>query len=285
MSRAREDDPRSTCGLKPSARATVWLAVLALASFAPAARAGVSAALEPATQTVTAGADFDVTLTVTESGSVFNAFDAVVGHDPAALTLIQLTPISLQEGALMQEGCASRFHRFRSGSDRDTITDVLLCSGVSLSGPGQIYRLRFHASSTPQTTTIQFLSGIRFYDAGVAVTPVTTADATVVIASPVGVGLEDVGRESPRLRVGPNPSRGATKILVETAASGSQELAVRDLMGRLVRRLPAGWFAAGRREVIWDGRDDAGARSRPGMYYAELRTPERTVRVPIVRVD
>ena len=136
------------------------LAIL-FAAGAPVARAGITVALDPPTQSVAPGAEFDVFVAVTQAGSSFNAFDAVIGFDPAALTLLQLSPLSLQEGALMTAACPSTFHRFTPGADRATIADVLLCEGQSVTGPGQIYRLRFRASNTSQITNVRFLSGLR----------------------------------------------------------------------------------------------------------------------------
>src|SRR5437879_4467303 len=104
-----------------------WLVLAALLAAAPAAVAapGVKVALLPAAQTVAPGAEFDLSLEVTRAGSSFNAFDAIVGYDPAALTLVPLTPLSNQEGSYFVAACSNRFHRFRPGADRDTITDVL----------------------------------------------------------------------------------------------------------------------------------------------------------------
>lgn len=260
-------------------------ALLALAVLAPATHAGVTIALQPATQTVTPGAQFDLFIAVTQSGSAFNAFDAIVGYSPSALTNIQLSPLSLQEGALMTGACGNRFHRFRQGTDRDTITDVLLCNGVSVSGPGQIYRLRFQASTTPQTTTVQFLPGVAFYNAGLAVTPVATGDATVVIGTPVGLETPIRHPASLRLHANPNPSRSLTMLRIEADAAGLQELTVCDVLGRVVRRLGSGWFDAGARERTWDGRDDSGARVPPGIYYAQLRAVDGVVRSPIARLE
>lgn len=265
--------------------AALTLFAATLAAFAPPARAGVTIALQPATQSVAPGAEFDLFIAVTQSGSAFNAFEAIVGYSPSALTLIQLSPLSLQEGSLLTTACGNRFHRFRRGTDRDTITDVLLCSGVSVSGPGQIYRLRFRASTTAQATTVQFLPGIAVYNAGIAVTPVATSDAPIVIGTPVGVGSRLPGPAALRLHASPNPSRSLTMLVLEADAAGLQELTVCDLLGRVVRRLGNGWFDAGRRERAWDGRDDSGVRVPPGIYYAHLRAPAGVVRSPIARLE
>jgi hypothetical protein len=121
------------------------------------------------------------------------------------LTPVVLAPLSLQEGALMTAACPNRFHDFRVGADRDTVTDVLLCAGVSVTGPGTIYRLRFHASSTEQTTGVHLLPGLRFFDAGILVTS-SGSDAVVTIGSAVGV--TNPGTPATRLALAPNPARG-----------------------------------------------------------------------------
>src|SRR5580765_1145624 len=108
-----------------------------------AGQPGVKVALLPTSQIVGPGQEFDVTIQVTRAGSPFNAFDAVIGWDPTAIQPVTLTPLSDQEGAYLTAACAKRFHVFTAAADYDSITDVLLCAGVSLTGPGEIYRLRF----------------------------------------------------------------------------------------------------------------------------------------------
>ena len=265
--------------------AAAFALALCLAAAAPAARAGITVALQPATQTVAPGAEFDLVIAVTESGSAFNAFDAVIGFDPAALTLLPLSPLSLQEGSLMTGACASTFHRFTPATDRVTIADVLLCDGQSVTGPGQIYKLRFQASSTSQVTTIQFLPGLRFYDAGLYVTPVTSSSATVTIGSNVGVGGPVPAAPGLKVQASPNPSRGSTVLRIEADRAGPQEVLVLDSLGRVVRRLGKASFDAGPRTVSWNRRSDSGRRLPPGSYMIEVRTPSRTARTRLVLLD
>src|SRR6266516_3043333 len=160
--------------------------VLVAATGALASRAigqGVTVALTPVSSSVAPGSQFDLFIEVTRQGSLFNAFDAIVGYDPAALTSIPLSPLSLQEGSYMKAACSTRFHRFRQGTDRDTTTDVLLCNGVAVAGPGQIYRLHFKASNTTQVTRVRFLPGLQFYNNGLYVNPAYSSDATIGIGT------------------------------------------------------------------------------------------------------
>jgi hypothetical protein len=245
-----------------------------LCGFGDAA-AGIKVSLV-APANVTVGSQFDVQLVVTESGSAFNAFEAIVGWDPGVLQRVPVSPISLQEGALMTGACPNRFHVFKPAADRDTITDALLCNQVSVTGPGTLYKLRFQAPSEPETTLVQLLPGLRFYDAGIAVNPVTPTHATIVIRSSVDVPA-GVPAPALKLRVSPNPTRGATGVWIDAPQGTHQTVDVRDLAGRRVRRIDEGWHAAGTRRLDWDGRDRDGIPAPPGVYVLTLRAGDEIV--------
>jgi flagellar hook assembly protein FlgD len=49
---------------------------------------------------------------------------------------------------------------------------------------------------------------------------------------------------------------------------------VYDVSGRLVRSLVSGFESEGRREVVWDGRDDGGHELSSGVYFYKLVTPQ-----------
>jgi len=260
----------------------VGLCALALCGTAGRSGAGVSVGLTPANQTVSPGSDFDVFIDVLTAGSAFNGFDAVVTYDPAALTFLPLSPTSAQQGCLMtgscSAACGNTFHRFTAAGDSLSVSDVLLCNQISLTGPGHLYKLRFHASSTPQITHVD-IRRANFYDAGVFVTPVQTSNSTI------GIGM-NVGVEPPspavglRLRVEPNPSFGRVRFVAGEGAGGPIEIVIVDLSGRIVRRLgPVPLGAGGRLE--WDGRDATGAKAPAGVYHAHIRggVAEQIVRV------
>ena len=264
----------------------VLLAALMGVTMAASARAsssgaGVTIALTPAGQQVAPGAQFDLSIDVTQAGDSFNGFDLMVGYDPAALTLVPMNPIDLQQGSYMTNACGNTFHVFKAHAGVDTITDVLLCSGVSLPGPGQIYQLRFQASDTPQLTQVRFLPGGQFYDAGLYVSPLSSSDATITIGSPVGVGMP--GAAGLSLSAAPNPASGHLTFTIESAG-GPQSLTVFDLQGRVVRRLENGAGRPGIRLVSWDGRTDAGLLAAPGIYLARLQAQERAVWVRVTLI-
>jgi hypothetical protein len=245
-----------------------------LVGVAPAHAGGVAVALGNSAVIVAPGASFDLDVLVTDSNAPFNGFDAVVTYDPAALTFVPATPVSLQQGCLMtgvcSGACGTTFHSFSAAGDSLKISDVLLCDQTQVTGPGQVYRLHFVASPTQQTTHVRFRRA-GFYDAGIRITPVTTTDADVIISDGVGVG-DAPAVAALTLRASPEPARGPVRFAVAAPASGSQTLELHDIAGRRVRLLSSGWQPAGGHTVTWDGRDDAGLPLPPGIYLATLRS-------------
>jgi hypothetical protein len=80
----------------------------------------------------------------------------------------------------------------------------------------------------------------------------------------------------------PNPFRDATRFSFELRDPDRASLAVHDVAGRIVRRLADGPLAAGRHEIAWDGRDDAGRPVAGGVYYFRLRAAGLVYSRPVV---
>jgi hypothetical protein len=69
----------------------------------------------------------------------------------------------------------------------------------------------------------------------------------------------------------PNPSRGTSLFTLDIPTSGAARIDVMDVAGRRVRSLAAREFAAGTREMTFDGLDDAGRALPPGIYRVRAR--------------
>ncbi len=261
-----------------------FIATAALVAPHPAAAQGVAVSILPASQTVAPGAEFDLELYVMQTGSTFNAFEAGIGFDPAALTFVPLSPISLQQGSYMTGACGNTFHLFSAGPDSLAITCSLMCLGVSLPGPGQIYKLRFRASETPQVTYVRFDS-IQFYDAGSYVNPAYPSDAVISIGVELEAGPPPAGPAGLRLRATPNPCTGPVSLRVDADAAGEQILEILDPRGRLVRRLESGSFGPGARTASWDGQDARGAPVPAGVYLARVRLGSAAAGTRIIRLE
>jgi len=256
---------------------------LALSAFtAGAAGAAVRLALVPDTQSVAPGDTFTVQLRVPVAGSAFNAYDAIVEYDPAQLTFLPSSPLSLQEGPDMKLACGNTFHVFTAAGDSLSIAHSLLCASLSLTGPAHLYTLRFRASLTPETTQVR-LRRAQFYNGGLFVNPAVLSDAVVSWGGTVGVADPPAAARL-SLAVRSNPARGEQWLDLACPREGEQSLVIFDAAGRIVRRLAQGRFPAGPRVVGWDGRDDAGRAVPPGVYLARYHAAGLTVRASLVRL-
>ena len=227
--------------------------------------------LTPASQSVTPGTDFDLFIDVTSAGSAFNGFDAVVSFDPAALTFVPLAPTTAQQGCLMtgacSASCGNTFHLFSAAGDSLSVSDVLLCNQTFLTGPGHLYKLRFHASNTIQITHV-LVRHTNFYNAGLFVTPVQTADAVIGIGVTLGVAPTPPS-EALNVRVQPSPSFGRVQFVSDAGSDAPTRITLLDLQGRVVRALEPARLGAGAR-ATWDGLDARGVRVAAGVYQARI---------------
>ena len=72
----------------------------------------------------------------------------------------------------------------------------------------------------------------------------------------------------------PNPFGGNTVIRYALPEDVDVELEIYNIAGQKVRTLVRGRERAGYRFVKWDGRDDAGRRVGPGVYFYKLKAGE-----------
>ena len=72
--------------------------------------------------------------------------------------------------------------------------------------------------------------------------------------------------------IAPNPGRGGSRIAFSTRAAGPLEVGIFDVTGRSVRRLMRGRSDAGRHDLAWDGRDEAGHLAPAGVYLCDVRS-------------
>lgn len=99
----------------------------------------------------------------------------------------------------------------------------------------------------------------------VLVQRLTAIDETPGPALPTQFGLHPVY---------PNPFNATTVIPFTVPADvvGDVQLTIHNLLGQQVRHLVDGHLPPGRQQVLWDGRDDAGAGLASGVYLIRLQT-------------
>lgn len=83
----------------------------------------------------------------------------------------------------------------------------------------------------------------------------------------------------------PNPSRGAVALSLETFDPGEVSIRIVDARGRVVRTATLASAPAGPRVWMWDGLDESGRRTAPGVYRVHARGASGGTSRPVVRVQ
>ena len=79
------------------------------------------------------------------------------------------------------------------------------------------------------------------------------------------------------LAIEPNPVRSRATVSYSVRTDARVDLAVCDVTGRRVRTLVSGRQRAGEYQALWDARDDAQRRLPEGVYFVQLKSPERSL--------
>ena len=257
-----------------------WALIAGVAMGAGPARAGVHAALLPGVSQVLPGSEFDVRLSVTQEGDAFNGYTAVIAYDPSAVTFV---PGGTHEGSYMVLACGSTSHSYTPGTAQVSISHSLFCQGLALTGPGDVYVLRFRAANAPASVTFHF-AYIQFYYAGVHVALSEAVDATVQIGSATDAGAPLSATLRPILHAAPNPFSSSTSFHVALPGSRA-DAAIYDARGRVVRSLPRLRSQAHEFVAQWDGSADSGARVPAGTYWIVVTSSGRSATTRVIRLD
>ncbi len=162
--------------------------------------------------------------------------------------VVQVVP-----GALLAEQAAPVFVRNidRNGLDAGA---ALLGTGAGIAGAGELLRVTFPEGVVPAEVAVAARS-IDNEDLLAAV------DQSETPSIPAAFRLE---------RNAPNPFNPATRIVYALPSAERVSLIVYTLDGRKVATLVDGEMPAGRHEVVWNGRDDAGRQAASGTYVYRI---------------
>ncbi len=83
----------------------------------------------------------------------------------------------------------------------------------------------------------------------------------------------------------PNPFGESTTIRFRMGRTGSASLQIVAVDGQMIRDLGRRDLPAGSAELSWDRRNDRGRRVPAGVYFARLRTADRTLTHRMVVID
>jgi hypothetical protein len=186
-------------------------------------------------------------------------------------------PVSLQAGVIVTgtvtDGAGALLAdvnvdalRSSDGFEMFTPGDHTNAAGIyQLVVPAGAYDFRFKLGASHAVPDSTFVTGV-------TVAPGAVVDAVI------GQNLSSVGDQVPAgrstaLTLSPNPFNPSTVIAFDQARPGAARLTIHSAAGRRVRELVAGDRPAGRHEIRWDGRDNAGRRLASGVYLVIFDAP------------
>jgi hypothetical protein len=127
------------------------------------------------------------------------------------------------------------------------------------------------AGATSGPITVQNAGGSSTSSASFIVGPLTGVDDSPVTALELSAAM-------------PNPSSRAVRWSLALPHGVRVRAAIHDAAGARVRALASGPFDAGRHDLMWDGRNERGARVRPGRYFIIVEAGGSTLRGSLVRL-
>ncbi|HER43764.1 MAG TPA: T9SS type A sorting domain-containing protein, partial [Candidatus Eisenbacteria bacterium] len=98
--------------------------------------------------------------------------------------------------------------------------------------------------------------------------------------SPTGVESGEGLPPGAGIRLGqnfPNPFNPSTTIAFDLPRRSRVNLSIYDVQGRPVRTVSDGILPEGRREVVWDGRDEQGNVVSSGVYFYRLTSGDHSL--------
>ncbi len=97
--------------------------------------------------------------------------------------------------------------------------------------------------------------------------------------------LNGVAKQGLTLSCWPNPLERSTEVIYSLPGGRHVHLTVHDVRGRTVRTLIDRFREAGTHAEVWEGRDDAGRRVSPGIYFVRLEGGTRALHQRVVLIN
>jgi hypothetical protein len=229
--------------------------------------AAANAARVVATTTAAVGETFDVSIVGAGAGDLV-ALSLALGYDAAVVE-----PLAVEPGELLELQAAPSIVL----SPQPGRVDVaLLGADARLVGEGELARVRFRVRAAGDPAIA--LRSAEGRDGSNR-----TVDLAGLAAPPDRSGAPPERTEL--VSAYPNPFARRVSFDLALRAAGPVRLGVYDVLGRRVRMLADGVEPAGRRTVVWDGRNDAGRAVASGAYWVrfEAGSVRQTRSVLLVR--
>ncbi len=197
--------------------------------------------------------DVEIALRLAGNTTEVKGLSATIGYDAEKLALVS---VELSEHMLSPLAPVFFWH----GDDEGTllIDLTVLGTGTTIGGSGDVAVLRFATLGGSYALGFEkaVLRGAENDDLFAELEGCESSPT-----APIAFGLaQNV----------PNPFNPVTTIAYDVPEDAHVAIRIYDVTGRLVRTLLDGKIAGGRREVVWDGRNDSGDPVGSGVYFCAM---------------
>lgn len=205
---------------------------------------------------VDAGSEFEVSVMV-ENVNDLKGYLFTLQYDKDMIKISE-NKNSIIEGDFLYSGDPSARSVFFTKDDRKGLIFVnsLIGRPQVARGNGEIIKIRFSA----------LVDGVH---PDIVLSDVQLANSANEITS-IGV-VVDVPAEFALLQNYPNPFNPQTRIRFQLPEASNVVLKVYNILGQEVRTLVNGKLTAGYHSMLWDGKNDAGARIASGIYIYRIK--------------
>jgi hypothetical protein len=261
-------------------RGVLAAAILVAAVLAVSGRgvAGISISVKPSIVCVEPDDVFSVFVWKDSVDLEFDGYQTVITFDPEMLELI-----SAQEESVMTDSCWNRWWFPDPGPDSIFISHVLMCGGITVTGPGALSSLTFRALAEGSTVITQDYFWLTYQ--GYRLDDIAWHDGVVNIGT-AGIDGRTGIAERLRIEAYPNPGR-SFRIRFQggppaKSPAGCGMLDICDISGRVVRSLASGFSPAPSDELFWGGKCEGGSAAAPGVYFIRFTCPTECTREKII---
>ncbi|RLD19131.1 MAG: hypothetical protein DRI69_09030, partial [Bacteroidetes bacterium] len=152
---------------------------------------------------------------------------------------------------------------------------------LDVSDPADPQEVGYFSTGGEVYDAFLYEDNIYLADYSTGMTIVKFDETTGIDDDPLGKAQKDLFLNT----VYPNPFREFTSISYGSKYNERMILTVRDISGRVIKRLADKKFTSGNNFTTWDGTDHNGNRVSAGQYFIELKNKTCIVARPVVFID
>jgi hypothetical protein len=240
--------------------------------------ASTSVSIQPSVLCVEQDEVFNIFVWKDSADLEFDGYQTVITFDPEMLELM-----SAGEEYVMTDSCWNRWWFPDPGPDSIFVSHVLMCGGVTVTGPGALSSLTFRALAEGITTITCDYFWLTYQ--GYRLDDIAWHDGMVNVGMAGVNGRSGTGGEL-RIEAYPNPGRFFRIRLAGVRESGVSigdgTLDICDIGGKVVETLSCGKPGGLTEGFSWNGSRADGGTAAPGVYFVRFASGSKSINHKVI---